>query len=199
MQIIFTGCFLDELLPTRATFPRNFQCRKAPGWLSKFYHFKNWEKQLKKKTPWRKYILCKLCTTLHSEIAMFPSHAHLLMEASELGTLCTSWTHSVPSWSENHLPNKDNALQIDQLCECLLSQRYLREFRNWPQKSNEERLPSWPPEGEHINSGGAELSSRPPSHVNLTQKRLKLSKKALINQLLFLFVAQLKKKHKKSF
>ena len=47
MQIIFTGCFLDELLPTRATFPRNFQCRKAPGWLSKFYHFvsKIWRKK----------------------------------------------------------------------------------------------------------------------------------------------------------
>ena len=96
-------------------------------------------------------ISCKLCSTL--------------MEASESGTLPAAYIfNTFPSWSENHLPNKDSALPIDQLCESLLSQRYLREFRNWPQKSNEERLSPWKPEGERINSGAAELSSRPPSH-----------------------------------
>ena len=116
---------------------------------------------------------------------------HLLMEASESGTLpAANIFNTFPSWLENHLPNKDSFIPIDQLCESLLSQRYLREFWNWPQKSNEERLPPWPPEGERINSGGAELSSRPPSH-DLSSPR-----KTLIDLFLFLFFFRSIKKQK---
>ena len=40
----------NKLQPTRTTFSRNFQCKKAPRWLSKFFHFgtENREEQLKK-------------------------------------------------------------------------------------------------------------------------------------------------------
>ena len=127
----------------------------------------------------------------------FPTH--LLEEASESGTLpAGNIFNTFPSWSENHLPNKDSAIPIDQL----LSQRCLWEFRHWPQKSNEERLPSWPPEGEHINSGGAELSSRPPSHdLNSPRNALHWAKKTLLDLLLFLFFfgPLRKRKHKKIF
>ena len=57
-----TGCFFltvppdfqyqnkNMLQPTRTAFSRNFQCKKAPRWLSKFFHFgtENGEEQLKK-------------------------------------------------------------------------------------------------------------------------------------------------------
>ena len=29
----------NKLQPTRTSFSRNFQCKKAPRWLSKFFHF----------------------------------------------------------------------------------------------------------------------------------------------------------------
>ena len=40
----------NKLQPTRTTFSRNVQCKKAPRWLSKFFHFgaHNREEQLKK-------------------------------------------------------------------------------------------------------------------------------------------------------
>ena len=47
---IFSTKMKNKLQPTRTTFSRNFQCRKAPRWLSKFFHFgtENGEEQLKK-------------------------------------------------------------------------------------------------------------------------------------------------------
>ena len=40
----------NKLQPTRTSFSRNFQCKKSPRWLSKFFHFgtENWADQLKK-------------------------------------------------------------------------------------------------------------------------------------------------------
>ena len=40
----------NKLQPTRTSFSRNFQCKKAPRWLSKFFHFDNENRadQLKK-------------------------------------------------------------------------------------------------------------------------------------------------------
>ena len=40
----------NKLQPTRTSFPRNFQCKKAPRWLNKFFHFgtENRAGQLKK-------------------------------------------------------------------------------------------------------------------------------------------------------
>ena len=40
----------NKLQPTRTSFPRNFQCKKAPRWLSNFFHFgtENGADQLKK-------------------------------------------------------------------------------------------------------------------------------------------------------
>ena len=40
----------NKLQPTRTSFSRNFQCKKAPRWLSKFFHFgtENRADQLKK-------------------------------------------------------------------------------------------------------------------------------------------------------
>ena len=59
----------------------------------------------------------------------FPTH--LLEEASESGTLpAGNIFNTFPSWSENHLPNKDSAIPIDQLFESLfisaLSSRILK-------------------------------------------------------------------------
>ena len=46
------------------------------------------------------------------------SPTHLLMEASESGTLPAAYIfNTLTSWSENHLSNKDSAIPIDQLCE----------------------------------------------------------------------------------
>ena len=40
----------NKLQPTKTSFSRSFQCKKAPRWLSKFFHFgtENGEEQLKK-------------------------------------------------------------------------------------------------------------------------------------------------------
>ena len=59
----------------------------------------------------------------------FPTH--LLMEASESGTLPDAYIfNTFPNWSENHLLNKDSAIPIDQLFESLfisaLSSRILK-------------------------------------------------------------------------
>ena len=60
----------NKLQPTRTTFSTNFQYKKAPRWLSKFFHFgtENWEEQLKKApciwSPLR-YHLGQLGTTWH--------------------------------------------------------------------------------------------------------------------------------------
>ena len=100
-----------------------------------FFHFgtENWKEQFKKENTLYMYE----DNAYHANYAphympiqkLLCSPTHLLMEASELGTLPAAYIfNTFPSWSENHLPNKDSAIPIDQLCESLLSQRYLREF-----------------------------------------------------------------------
>ena len=50
MQIICTVCFFKRVVANKSYISKKFQCRKAPGWLRKFFHFgtENWEEQLKK-------------------------------------------------------------------------------------------------------------------------------------------------------
>ena len=48
----------NKLQPTRTSFSRNFQCKKAPRWLSKFFHFgtENRADQLKNHPVYRRKV-----------------------------------------------------------------------------------------------------------------------------------------------
>ena len=59
---IFSTKMKNELQPTRTTLSRNFQCKKASRWLSKFFHFgtENREEQLKKHPVYSIIYICIL-------------------------------------------------------------------------------------------------------------------------------------------
>ena len=76
----------NKLQPTRTSFSRNFQCKKAPRWLSKFFHFgtENRADQLKKPP-----------CTLHT--IMYHFHLHPSLVSHVLNGLTIGGKDSSPS------------------------------------------------------------------------------------------------------
>ena len=104
----------NKLQPIRTSFSRNFQCKKAPRWLDKFFHFgtENGEGQLKKSPcrQWRQQLfLCqgrinRVSTTGVSQSVRIVSRQAMIGSGSYKNILL-SLSSSLFSSSSSSLPS----------------------------------------------------------------------------------------------